>query len=200
MFHKKSLSHIAVLMLGLSLPGQTAAQGSTELKPPVPAAKPQAAATTAEPVAETAPGQGQAPAAPPPAPWGTQCSGEDRTKALDCRLDQRVVLSTTGQLLTAVTVRLSPDGTEPVMMIQTPFGLFLPAGLRLAVDGAEVTTLPLQTCDAGGCYAGSTVSAELLAAMQRGATLTVTFQDVQKNDIAVPVSLLGFSEAYSRIR
>ncbi len=139
-------------------------------------------------------------ATPPPAPWGARCSSDARTTAPDCVIEQRVVLSNTGQLLTAVTVRMPPDSMTPAMMIQTPFGLYLPAGLKLAVDDKDLGTLPLQTCDAGGCYAGEVVSAELLAALKAGTTLKVTFQDAAQRDIAVPVSLNGFSAAYDKIQ
>lgn len=141
-----------------------------------------------------------APEPPPPAPWGARCASDARAGALDCVVEQRVVVSNTGQLLTAVTVRIPPDSKAPVMMIQTPFGLHLPAGLKVAVDGTPFATLPLQTCDGGGCYAGDAVGPELLAALKRGVTLSVTFQDAQQRDIAVPVSLNGFTAAYEKIQ
>lgn len=140
-------------------------------------------------------------ATPGPAPWDAFCTGQGRREALECEIRQRVVVAGTGQLLTGVTIKVPSDAAaQSAMMVQTPFGLFLPAGLTFAIDGAEVLSLPLQTCDGSGCYAGSPVSADLLAALQRGETLTVTFQDVQQNSIAVPVSLLGFSAALEKAR
>jgi invasion protein IalB len=115
-------------------------------------------------------------------------------------IEQRVVLSNSGQLLAAVTIRLPPDSSTPVMMIQTPFGLNLPAGLKLAIDEKPFETLPLQTCDGGGCYAGNVVSPELLGALKQGTTLSITFQDSAQRDIAVPVSLNGFTAAYEKIQ
>jgi invasion protein IalB len=114
-------------------------------------------------------------------------------------MEQRVVMSNTGQLLAGVTIRMPADSQTPVLMIRTPFGLNLPAGLKLAIDDRPVATLPLQTCDGGGCYAGEVVSAELLEALKRGTTLSVTFQDTTQRDIAVPVSLNGFTAAYDKI-
>lgn len=109
-------------------------------------------------------------------------------------------MSNTGQLLVAVSIRIPPDTHEPVLLIQTPFGLHLPAGLKLAIDDVAITSLPLQTCDGNGCYAAQVVSAELLGSLQRGNNLTVTFQDTTKRDIAVPVSLNGFTAAYQKIQ
>lgn len=152
------------------------------------------------PAPQAATQQAAQPAAPPAAPWSASCTGSSRAKPLDCQVEQKVVVSTTGQLLVDMTMRLPTGATAPVMFIHTPFGLFLPAGLQLMVDGAQFATLPLQTCDGAGCYAGSTVTPQLLNAMQHGKTLTVTFQNLQKNNIDVPVSLLGFGTAYNQIQ
>lgn len=140
------------------------------------------------------------PTPPPPAPWGARCASESRGAVPDCVVEQRVVMSNTGQLLVAVSIRIPPDTKEPVMLIQTPFGLHLPAGLKLAIDDAAIATLPLQTCDSNGCYAAQVVSADLLGSLRRGNNLTVTFQDTAKRDIAVPVSLNGFTVAYQKIQ
>lgn len=142
----------------------------------------------------------QAGDAPGPAPWGAFCSSDGRREALDCQIEQRVVVSNSGQLLAAVAVRLPRDGSAPLLVVQTPFGLFLPAGLKLAVDDTELTSLPLRTCDASGCYADTPATDDLVAAMKRGNTLSVTFEDVRQNKIAIPVSLNGFSAALDKAR
>lgn len=140
------------------------------------------------------------PEAPPPAPWGARCASETRSSTPDCVVEQRVVMSSTGQLLAAVTVRIPPGETKPAMMIQTPFGLHLPAGVKVAIDGTGFGNLPLQTCDGTGCYTGQAVSPELLAALKNGVTLSITIQDAAQRDITIPVSLNGFTVAYEKIQ
>lgn len=137
---------------------------------------------------------------PPAAPWASQCSSEGRGAALECVMEQRVVMSTTGQLLVAVTIRQPPEGGEPVMLLHTPYGIHLPAGLALAVDGRAFETLQVQTCDNQGCFADSRVSSDLLAALKAGNNLEVTFQDQGQRDITVPVSLVGFTAAFANIQ
>lgn len=148
---------------------------------------------------ETAPPPAEA-AAPAPAPWAARCLSEGRGSALDCVMEQRVVMSNTGQLLVAVTIRMPAGSTSPVMMIQTPYGLYLPAGLKLAVGDQSFDALPLQTCDNQGCYAGEQVSEAMLTAMKGGESLQITFQDQGRRDINVPVSLLGFTAAFEKIQ
>lgn len=147
-------------------------------------------------------------AAPAPAPatqapannWASRCVAGARQGPLECSIEQRLVMQNTGQLVAAVTIRLPTDSTAPVMMIQTPLGLLLPPGVRIDIDGGAAQTLPLQTCDNSGCYAGNPVSDEMLNAMAGGSKLNLTFQNLNKQDVTVSATLVGFTAAFQRIR
>ena len=89
-----------------------------------------------------------------------------------------MVLTNTGQLVASVLVRVPNDTHQPVMMIQVPVGLFLPAGLNLQIDEGKPQPVPLQTCDLKGCYAGMQMSPELIASLKAGKRLTMTFQNL----------------------
>jgi invasion protein IalB len=177
----------------------------------------------AEPAAKapTAPAQKSAPKAPAPAPatarapeakpqdlgnqnalpgrWTARCSSEGRTATLDCVVEQSAVMTQTGQLLLAITVRVPADTRRPVMMIHGPVGLFLPAGMSIQIDTAKPQQIALQTCDQRGCYAGMQVPAEMIAAMKSGKRFAVSFQNMAKENISVPFSLENFADAYRRI-
>ncbi|MBN9057827.1 MAG: invasion associated locus B family protein, partial [Rhizobiales bacterium] len=139
-------------------------------------------------------------AAPGKPGWAASCVSVARAAAPDCELTQRAVLSGSGQLVASVTVRVPADTRRPVVMIRLPLGLSLEGGVTIDVDGAGARSLPLQTCDAGGCYAGAPVSDELLAAMFKGQKLNVTFQNLNKEPIKLPMSLAGFSATYGKIK
>jgi len=139
-------------------------------------------------------------ASPAGEPWTVHCNAASRTAQPDCRMEQRAVVIESGQLLMQVTIRVPADTRQPVMMLQAPFGPFLPAGIILDVDEADPLKLDFQTCDLQGCYAGGQVSEELLAAMFRGQHLNVAIQSLNKQPIKVPMSLIGFTAAYERIR
>jgi invasion protein IalB len=57
------------------------------------------------------------------------------------------------------------------MLVQLPLGLFLPVGAKLQVDEGKPLDLQVQTCEAQGCFAGSAMDAELLAAIKAGKQL-----------------------------
>jgi len=138
--------------------------------------------------------------APAPPGWISACQGPSRADALECQMEQRAVLSGSGQLVGSVTVRVPSQTRKPVLMIRGPLGLSLAGGVGIDVDGAAAETLPLQTCDAGGCYAGAPISDALLDAMFKGKTLNVTFQNLNKEPIKLPMSLTGFSATYGKIK
>ncbi|MCX5512302.1 invasion-associated locus B family protein [Kaistia algarum] len=142
---------------------------------------------------------GGADAASPPPGWVSACSAPSRDGPLECRMEQRAVLKQTGQLVASVTIRVPADTKKPVLLVRVPLGLSLEAGVTLDVDGAKGRSLPLQTCDAGGCYAGSPLPADFLAALQKGNTLDLIFQNLDKAPIKLQMPLAGFSDAYSRI-
>jgi invasion protein IalB len=173
-------------------------------RPPAPARPPAAAQAPKPPTAQT-PTQPATPGAPQeaakPAPgWVSRCMSDARQTAVDCAVEQTAVVTNTGQLIASVVVRVPHDTRQPVMMIQVPVGLYLPAGVNIQVDEDKPLPFTLQTCDVKGCYAGAPLTQDLLAAMKTGKKLAVVFQSMQKENISVPLPLENFAEAFQKIQ
>ena len=66
----------------------------------------------------------------PPAIWVVSC--DDNNGRLDCRAGQSVFIKKTGQRLLSVAVRVPADTKKPVLMLQVPLGVYLPAGAYAA--------------------------------------------------------------------
>ncbi|WP_204312956.1 invasion associated locus B family protein, partial [Stenotrophomonas maltophilia] len=75
-----------------------------------------------------------------------------RDAPLECAMEQTAVLSKTGQLIVLVNIRVPGDTRAPVALIQLPLGLNLPVGAKLQVDDGKAVDVPIQTCEARGCY------------------------------------------------
>ena len=73
------------------------------------------------------------------------------------------------------------------------------AGFKL-VDANAPKALDLQTCDRTACYAETGLPAELVAAMQGGQKLNITFQNMQKQPVTLPMSLIGFTAAFDQAK
>jgi invasion protein IalB len=142
----------------------------------------------------------QAEPTPAPAGWAARCTSASRTAPPECAMEQTAVLTKTGQLIVLVNIRIPNDTHAPVALVQLPLGLNLPDGAKLQVDDGKVTTLPIQTCENRGCYASTPVAPELLAALKSGKQLKVSFQNLGKETITIPMPLGDFGVAYDKIK
>jgi invasion protein IalB len=182
---------VAILALGSS--ASSFAQQAPKSKASSPA--PQPTANSATPQADPPPGN-----APAPAGWAARCTSASREAALECAIEQTAVLSKTGQLLVLVNIRVPSDTHKPVALVQLPLGFDLPGGAKLQVDDGKPTDLQIQTCENRGCFAGLPVAPDLLAALKSGKQLKVSFQNLAKETISIPMPLADFAAAYDKIK
>jgi invasion protein IalB len=159
-------------------------------------------------------GQGQAQTQPTPAPpspsgtpaapaqpgWAARCSSPSRDAPLECAMEQNAILTKTGQLVVLVNIRVPGDTRAPIALVQLPLGLNLQAGAKFQVDDGKSADLPIQTCENRGCYASVPISPETLNALRAGKQLKISFQDLAKETITIPLSLNDFSAAYDKIK
>jgi invasion protein IalB len=178
-------------VLALGMPGKGFAQASK--------AKGASTAQAATP-APAAPQAEAAPATPPPPGWSARCSSASRGAPLECLIEQTAVLTKTGQLIVLIDIRVPSDTHSPVAVVQLPLGLNLPAGAKLQVDDGKTADLQIQTCEQRGCYTNAPISPEMLAAMKTGKQLKVSFQNLAKETIAIPMPLTDFAAAYDKIK
>ena len=125
---------------------------------------------------QPAPGQsGATRAAPAPEQptWGVICpSGKG---GLDCRA---LMVKQAGQNVRfSISVRVPSDTKKPSMMLLLPLGLDLPAGVSLQFGKDAAKKIPFQVCDTSGCLAEYPVSEAEIAAMLKGADLTISVQN-----------------------
>jgi invasion protein IalB len=161
----------------------------------------QAPKSKAAPPAAPAAPQAEAAANPGPSPgWAARCTSASRAAPLECAMEQTAVLSKTGQLIVLVNIRVPADTRAPVALVQLPLGLNLPGGAKMQVDDGKITELPIQTCEARGCYASAPIVPDLLAALRSGKQLKVSFQNLGKETITIPMPLADFAAAYDKIK
>jgi invasion protein IalB len=185
---------VAVLALSLILPSYAQQ-----------AAKPKAPPKSAQTAPNNAPAPAPADSAgaantPPPPGWAARCGSASRDAPLECAIEQSAVLPRTGQLVILVNIRVPADTHTPSALVQLPLGLNLPGGAKLQVDDGTATDMQIQTCEARGCYAGTTIAPDLLAAMKAGKQLKISFQNLNKETLTVPLPLADFAAAYDKIK
>ena len=92
------------------------------------------------------------------------------------------------------------DTKKPVLLMQLPLGVYLPAGATLQIGKLEAKTLPFTSCDRGGCIAEYAVTDGELNAIAKGADLKISAQIVQRKPFTLTVPALGFAAAYAKIK
>jgi invasion protein IalB len=148
-----------------------------------------------------APTQPQADGTPPQQPgWIARCTSASRDAPLECAIEQNAVLTKTGQTIVLINIRIAPDTRTPVALLQLPLGLNLPLGAKLQVDEGKTIDLQIQTCENRGCYASTPIAPDLLASLRSGKQLKVSFQNMAKETIAIPMPLNDFAAAYDKIK
>ena len=195
---KKFLKVVPTALLALGGIGSGYAQQAPKSKsaPHSAQAAPVAPPTAATPQADTPP----AAAAPAQPGWAARCTSASRDAPLECAIEQTAVLSKTGQLIVLVNIRVPSDTHAPVLLLQLPLGINLPVGAKLQVDDGKTADLQIQTCDNRGCYASIPIAADLLAALKSGKQLKLSFQNLNKETITIPMPLTDFASAYDKIK
>jgi invasion protein IalB len=188
------LAILASIMAFASVPFGHAQQApkSKSAAPAQPAAPAAASPAAAQ---EAAPGNG----APQPG-WAARCSSASRDAPMECAMEQTAVLSKTGQLIVLVNIRVPGDTHTPIALVQLPLGLNLPAGVKFQVDDGKSIDLQLQTCENRGCYASTPIAPDMLTALKSGKQLKVSFQNLGKETISIPMPLADFAAAYDKIK
>ncbi len=132
-------------------------------------------------------------------PWSVQCLALSRDALPDCTIEQRAIVTQTGRLLMQISIRVPAETRKPFLTVQGPLGTYLPAGITLDVDGTKFQELAFQACEANGCFAGTPLSEEQLAMLFKGGKLNVIVQSATRQPVAVPMSLIGFTDAFRKI-
>ena len=184
-----ALAFALTITLGSS--GFSQAQQAPKAKSPPPVQAAPSPTPTSTPQAEATP------AAPG---WIARCTSISRNAPLECAIEQTAVLTKTGQLIVLINIRVASDTRTPLAVIQLPLGLNLPAGAKLQVDDGKTADLQIQTCEQRGCYANAPIAADMLAAMKTGKQLKVSFQNLGKEVISIPMPLTDFAAAYEKIK
>lgn len=198
----KNFTKLAILttaIVGLSSIGPVAAQQPSKSKAPAKSEQ-TAPNNPAPPAAPADSNEATAANTPPPPGWIARCGSANRDAPLECAIEQNAVLPRTGQLVIAVNIRVPADTRTPSALIQLPLGLNIPNGAKLQVDDGKAADLQIQTCEARGCYAGTAIAPDLLAAMKSGKQLKVSFQNLNKETLTVPLPLADFAAAYEKIK
>jgi invasion protein IalB len=131
--------------------------------------------------------------------WVAQCGSAARKEAVSCNVDQSIFLADANQQLAKVSVRVPGDTRKPEMVIQLPHGLYLPSGVDLQFDDKAAAKQVVHTCDGNGCYVILSGASNMVAQMQKGTFMKLTFKNLGRDDITISIPLDGFTAAFKKV-
>ena len=164
-----------------------------------PKAKNNAASTSGAGDTGSATAESANPCAPPG--WVARCSSASRGAPLECAIEQSAVLTKTGQLIVLVNIRVPAETRAPVALVQLPLGLNLPG--RREIPGRrrqDVRPADPDLRERAAATPTLQISPDVLAALKSGKQLKVSFQNMAKENISIPMPLADFAAAYEKIK
>ena len=132
--------------------------------------------------------------------WVSRCLSESRTGPLECSMQQLVVLPNSSQAVLSLIIRTTSPGAVPVLGLQLPFGILLTGGASIQLDAHQPHAMPIETCEAQGCFAELSLKSDILNEFKTSNRMTVRFENVSKKQVSVPIELNNFGDVFSRIQ
>lgn len=126
--------------------------------------------------------------------WAVQCS-EVSGQGKQCNLAQTLVDTRRRQPLASWVIGNNEEGVL-TSSITIPAGVNVSAGVRIQIGDRESFDVPFTTCVRAGCVAQFAASSAVVDAMASYERAVVTMKTLQDQDIGLPFSLTGFTEAY----
>lgn len=131
------------------------------------------------------------------ADWTVRCRQVAELDAQQCEMVQ--VLSTADRQSTVANLAIGqlPGDEDIRFVLQLPLGVHLPTDVAFTIGDEEVTTAQFETCFQTFCLAYATLDDDAIEQMKSGSEMTMNFEDRARRDVAMPISLNGFTAAYA---
>lgn len=132
--------------------------------------------------------------------WKVSCDTLPEKDEKICHIQQLVTEGEGKNPIMMVAAGYLPGLEQPTFIVTLPLGVLLPPGLSLQVDNNEAIRFPFEVCDPVGCRAGFDLKDEFLSQLKSGKEAKLTFANMQRKTISLPVSLSGFTAGINSLK
>lgn len=136
--------------------------------------------------------------------WTVRCEqfkDQKQKSFTQCHIFQDLKHRTRGIRLLHMAVAYPPQRSQQAVGILTmPLGVYLPAGVKLQIDKRAPVAVVFERCEPVGCKAGFPLEERMLRALKKGAKANITFHDMRRKPVTIPVSLRGFTAALRSLK
>lgn len=125
-----------------------------------------------------------------PIPTGQKAAGQRA-----CIMRQVVLAN--NQFLGSFLLRDDPGQESRLLAVAAvPLGVLLPFGLSWQIDGQKPVRVPYMLCDPQSCASQLVINEQYVAALKKGATLSLIAKNRANKDLVVNINLGGFAKVY----
>jgi len=189
----------AVIATALALspvPGLAQTSGQAP-KPKQPAPKEQPAPQNqqAQPPA-AAPVVVELKASPAQPEWTKVCAKDERAKAEICYTTRDFVTDKGQRVLAVALYDVKAKNAQKTLRILMPLGLLVPPGIRIAAEKSQPVAGRYSTCSPHGCFAEAAAKDDMVAALKKGTSLTVSARNQAGKEVSFAIPMDGFGKAF----
>jgi invasion protein IalB len=134
--------------------------------------------------------------------WAVRCALTTLKSPAPCDVIQLTVNQDSKARIMSFSLAFVPSRDTYAMQVIVPTGVALQRGMTLALGEQELNGVKFTRCERDGCYVEALVDAATVNALAAaGASTNVIIVGYgQTNEVTLPVSLNGFSDALNRMR
>lgn len=135
--------------------------------------------------------------------WEIRCVRTETPETDPCQMNQTLV-DEEGNAVSEISMFPLPEAQAPAIAgatVAVPLMTLLTEDARIAVDGGNERRYKFTWCDPQGCYARIGFRTEEISAFKAGAGASLTIVPVAAPDqqVALPLSLTGFTAAFDSL-
>lgn len=131
--------------------------------------------------------------------WATACKKATNGKNL-CRMTRAIRQAGNKSPLLIAAIQRGPKNKGFIVVLRLPHGMNLPQGVQLQIDRQKPRRIAVLSSDRAGAFTRVNLSDKVLGALKSGNQITVTFGTMDGQRFAIPVSLSGFTAAFTRLK
>lgn len=133
--------------------------------------------------------------------WSGHCRTSEDSGATRCALLQVVSTAQNNKKTRILSLTAGYFGpqNQAAMWVEVPLGSYLPANLQLNVPGEEPVNFVYETCQVSGCRGRILLPDTLLGALTRAESASVTVQNMRRQLVQLPFSLIGFAVGFGSL-
>lgn len=131
--------------------------------------------------------------------WGKQCEKAADGKEICYVMQTAIVKPQNIRLLQVIVGYLGKNGA-PTMILTTPLGVLVSAGMSIKIDDKKELTVPFETCLQNGCRVVLAMDSSGFEGIKASKEAKVRYLTVDNRPVDVPVKLDGLSKALKALK